>query len=335
MRVTITGGAGFLGLALAERLLAERAEVEGLCLTDQVPPPAGRPAVPSPGDGQGEGSGAEVEVVTGDLTGDGVLDRVIGEDTDVVYHLASVVSAGAEADFDLGYAVNLLGTLALLERCRRVGEERGRPVRVVFASSLATYGSGAGDPVDDGTAQRPETSYGVQKACGELLVNDYHRKGFVEGWTLRLPTVVVRPGKPNRAASGFASGIIREPLAGVDAVCPVTPETVMAVISPRRVVDGFTALLDLDVDAVGADRTILLPGLAMRVADAVAAVKDEAAGSGRTIGQVRFEPDPDIQRIVDSWPPAIVSARAEGLGMRGDSSVGAIVRQHIDDDPDR
>ncbi len=331
MRVTITGGAGFLGLALAERLLAERTDVDRLCLTDLAPPPAGRPATPASGDRDG----AEVEVVTGDLTTDGMLDRVIGPETDVVYHLASVVSAGAEADFDLGYAVNLFGTLALLERCRLVGEERGRPVRVVFASSLATYGSGAGDPVDDATAQRPETSYGVQKACGELLVNDYHRKGFIEGWTLRLPTVVVRPGKPNKAASGFASGIIREPLAGVDSVCPVTPETVMAVISPRRVIDGFAALLDLDADAVGADRTILLPGLAMRVADAVAAVEAEAAASGLTTGRVRFEPDPAIQRIVASWPPAIVSATAERLGMRGDSSVGAIVRQHIDDDPDR
>lgn len=334
MQVTITGGAGFLGVALAERLLAERAEVTSLRLADQVSPPAGRPRS---GSGSGSAPGADrVEVVTGDITDPGFVARSIGPETDVVYHLASVVSAGAEADFDLGYAVNLQGTLALLERCRRVGEERGRPVRLVFASSLATYGTAAGDPVDDATAQRPETSYGVQKACGELLVNDYHRKGFVEGWSLRLPTVVVRPGKPNLAASGFASGIIREPLAGVDAVCPVTPETVMAVISPRRVIDAFVGLLDVDRDAIGADRTVLLPGLAMRVGDAVDAVAEVAAEAGiGPIGQVRFEPDPHIQRIVGSWPPAIVSARAEALGMRGDSSVGAIVRHHIDDEPDR
>lgn len=323
MRITITGGAGFLGLALAERLLTDHDDLAVVRLVDQVEPPAER---------SGWLADPRVEVLTGDIVDPGFLDAAIDAETDVVYHLASVVSAGAEADFDLGYAVNLLGTLALLERCRRIGEGRGRPVRVVFASSLATYGTAAGDPVDDTTAQRPETSYGVQKACGELLVNDYHRKGFIEGWTLRLPTVVVRPGKPNLAASGFASGIIREPLNGVDVTCPVTPATVMAVISPQRVVDGFCRVLDLAPGDLGADRTVLLPGLAMRVSDAIDAVRAEAGG--RVVGRVRFEPDQAVQRIVDSWPPAIVSARAEALDMR-DSSVGAIVRQHIDHELDR
>lgn len=315
MRVTITGGAGFLGLALARRLLADRDDLDSLRLVDQAEaPPAAADVVADP----------RVEVLTGDLTDPAFLERAVDRPGDAVYHLASVVSAGAEADFDLGYAVNLAGSLALLERCRSLGG-----IRLVFASSLATYGSAAGDPVDDRTAQRPESSYGVQKACVELLVNDYHRKGFVEGWTLRLPTVVVRPGTPNRAASGFASGIIREPLAGLDAVCPVRPDTVMAVISPRRVIDAFARILDLESDALGADRAVLLPGLSMRVDEAIAAVRDEAGD--RPLGQVRFEPDPDVQRIVDSWPPALVSARAEALGMGGDSSVAAIVRQHIDD----
>jgi nucleoside-diphosphate-sugar epimerase len=322
VRVTITGGAGFLGLRLARRLLAERTDLERLLLVDQVAPPGGSgDVIDDP----------RVEVEVGDLADPRFVGRVVDDgDGLTVYHLASVVSAGAEQDFDLGYAVNLQGTLALLERCRALAAGAARPVRLVFASSLATYGSGAGDPVTDRTAQRPETSYGVQKACCELLVNDYHRKGFVEGWTLRLPTVVVRPGKPNLAASGFASGIIREPLAGVDAVCPVDPQTVMAVISPRRVIDAFARILDLPSDALGADRAVLLPGLPMRVSEALAATRAEAGD--RPLGLVTFEPDADIQRIVDSWPPSIRSDRADALGMGGDSSVAAIVRQHIDDE---
>lgn len=316
MQVTITGGAGFLGLALARRLLAERHDLDRLRLVDRADLPAAAADV---------GEDPRVEVLTGDLTDGSFLDRAIDRPGGTVYHLASVVSAGAEADFDLGYAVNLLGGLALLERCRALGA-----TRLVFASSVATYGSGAGDPVDDRTPQRPETSYGVQKACVELLINDYHRKGFIEGWALRLPTVTVRPGAPNRAASGFASGIIREPLAGVDTVCPVDPSTVMAVISPRRVIDAFCRILDLAPDALGADRTLLLPGLPMRVDEAIAAVRAEAGD--RPLGQVRFEPDPDVQRMVDSWPRSIVSERARALGVGGDSSVGAIVRQHIDDE---
>ncbi len=325
MHITITGGAGFLGVALARSLLASRSELSGLRLVDHVEP--SEAAADVVGD-------ERVDVLVGDLVDPDVVDEAIGPATDVVYHLASVVSAGAEADFDLGYRVNLLGTIGVLERARELGAGRDRPVRVVFASSLATHGSAAGGrTVDASAAQRPETSYGVQKACGELLVNDYHRRGFVEGWTLRLPTVVVRPGAPNRAASGFASGIIREPLTGVDTVCPVDPATVMAVISPRRVIDAFDRLLDLPGDALGADRTIPLPGLGMRVADAIAAVRAE--GGDRPLGTVRFDPDPEIQRIVDSWPARIESAPAEALGMGGDESVAAIVRQHIDDELDR
>lgn len=328
MQITITGGAGFLGLALARRLLADRNDLDTLRLVDQVAPPeAATELIDDP----------RVEVLVGDLTGTDFLDRAIDQPGGTVYHLASVVSAGAEADFDLGYAVNLLGGLALLERCRALGGD-GRPVRVIFASSLATYGSdpidGSTTGVDDRTAQRPETSYGVQKACVELLINDYHRKGFIEGWTLRLPTVAVRPGQANKAASGFASGIIREPLAGVDAVCPVDPSAVMAVISPRRVIDAFQRILDLHPDAIGPDRAILLPGLAMRVSEAVEAVEAAAVDrpAGRPPGQVRFEPDPSVQRIIDSWPPSVVSERARALGLGGDSSVAAIVRQHIEDE---
>ncbi len=316
-RTVITGGCGFLGRKLAERLHRDQPD-RPLVLVDQVGP-------------SGDWATAiDAESITGDLTEPGFVKAAIGPDTAAVFHLASVVSAGAEADFDLGYAVNLQGTLAVLERCRTIGVDAGRPPKLVFTSSLATFGSGVESPVDERTALRPETSYGVQKAACELLINDYSRRGFVDGRVLRLPTVVVRPGKPNLAASGFASGIIREPLSGTDSVCPVTADTVMAVISPRRVIDAFCRVLELDGADLGQERTILLPGLAMSMAEAVEATRVE--GQGRKLGRVTFEHDAEIQRIISSWPPSMVSKRAADLGFVGDSSVAAIVRQHIEDE---
>ncbi len=318
-RAVITGGTGFLGRKLAERLLVGWPDLERLTLADRAGPPDGWQL-----------DDPRVELVIGDLVDRGFVETVVGDDVDLVFHLASVVSAGAEQDFDLGYAVNLHGTIGLLERCRAVTAATGRRPMVIFASSVAAYGSGAGSPVGDATILRPESSYGVQKATGELLINDYHRKGFIDGRGLRLPTVSVRPGQPNLAASGFASGIIREPLDGVDCICPVSPDTVIAVISPRRVVDGFCRIATIDGDRLGVDRILLLPGLAMAVAEAIEAV--ERAGRGRELGRVTFDVDPDIQRLVDSWPPAIVSERAAALGFVGDDSVAAIVRQHIEDE---
>lgn len=325
MAVTvITGGAGFLGRKLAARLLADDADGSKQLLlvdqTDVIDPPWGE-------DGR-------VKTIVGDVSDRHFIREVIGGDVSQVFHLASVVSAGAEQDFDLGYVVNLQGTIDLLERCRVVGQQTGSVIQVVFTSSCAAYGSSAGKAVDDSTALRPETSYGVQKASCELLINDYHRKDFIDGRGLRLPTVSVRPGKPNLAASGFASGIIREPLQGTDMTCPVTADTVMAVISPSRVVDALVSVTELPVDALGSDRTLLLPGLPMSMQNAIDAVATEAEGHEAVaeVGTVSFVQDPDIQRIVDSWPSSIVSARAEELGFVGDSSVAAIVRQHILDE---
>ncbi len=319
-RTVITGGGGFLGRRLALRLLDDGFDGR-LTITDQAPLDDKRLAADQ-----------RVELLQGDVADPAFLDRLLGPDVDRVIHLASVVSAGAEADFDLGYTVNLRGTLSLLERCRTLSEGSREPVRVLFASSLATYGSSQGRPVDDSTSLRPETSYGVQKASCELLINDYSRKGFIDGRTLRLPTVVVRPGAPNRAASGFASGIIREPLSGIDMVCPVHENTVMAVISPRRVIDAFVTVDGLAAERFGPDRTVLLPGLAMSMTEAVAATETEGAAAGIVPGHVRFEPDPAVQRIIDSWPPETRSDRAHSLGLVGDSSVAAIVRQHIEDE---
>ena len=317
-RTLITGGCGFLGRKLAERLVADQPHID-LVLADRAPPPA-----------DWKLDHDRLELLTGDITDRSFIEQMMTDDVATVFHLASVVSAGAEQDFDLGYAVNLLGTIALLDRCREIADATGRQPMVVFTSSLATYGSGAGNPVVDATALRPETSYGVQKAAAELLLNDYHRKGFIDGRGLRLPTVVVRPGKPNLAASGFASGIVREPLQGIDTVCPVSADTVMAVISPRRVIDAFCRIVELDAAALGPDRTVLLPGLAMSMSEAIEATRAEAGG--RDLGTVSFLSDPDVQRIIDSWPPSIVAERAEALGLVGDRSVAAIVRQHIEDE---
>src|SRR6185295_9927717 len=210
-----------------------------------------------------------IAVVTGDIADRATVASLIVSGTDAVFHLAAIVSGQAEADTDLGYRVNLDGTRAVLDACRALGSTP----RLVFASSLAVYGGKLPAAVGDDTALTPQTSYGTQKAIGELLVNDYSRKGFIDGRALRLPTVVVRPGRPNRAASTFASSIVREPLTGRDAVCPVTPDTVMALASPRRIVAGLVHALDLAGEALGANRSLQLPGFSVSVGEMAEAVR--------------------------------------------------------------
>ena len=228
MRVVITGGCGFLGRRVALKLL-ERNDVGELLLFDNAPATLALPEDP------------RLRLVTGDVGDPATVRGVVCPGTSSIFHLAAVVSGEAEADTDLGYRVNLDGTRAVLDACRALGT----CPRVVFASSLAVYGGVLPPTVGDDTPLTPQTSYGTQKAIGELLVNDYSRKGFVNGRALRLPTVVVRPGRPNRAASTFASSMIREPLSGREAVCPVSPDTVMALASPRRVVDALLHAHDL------------------------------------------------------------------------------------------
>jgi nucleoside-diphosphate-sugar epimerase len=254
-----------------------------------------------------------------------VVRRVISTGTDSVFHLAAVVSGQAEADTDLGYRVNLDGTRAVLDACRALGT----CPRVVFASSLAIYG-GALPPADDETPLTPQTSYGTQKAIGELLVNDYSRKGFVDGRAVRLPTVVVRPGRPNRAASTFASSMIREPLAGREAVCPVSPDTVMALASPRRIVAGLVHAHDLPGGAFGASRSLQLPGFSVAVGEMAEAVR-RAQGS-EAYARIRWQPDPQIQRIISGWPRALHAPRAEALGFAADSGIDEVIQAFIEDD---
>jgi len=317
MRIVITGGCGFLGRRLAIRLLAEGSalgSVDQLVLFDNA-----APALPLPEDGR-------LSLVTGDIADRATVARLIAPGTDAVYHLAAIVSGEAEANPDLGYRVNLDGTRAVLDACRALGT---RP-RLVFASSLAVYGGALPPAVGDDTALTPQSAYGTQKAIGELLVNDYSRKGFVDGRALRLPTVVVRPGRPNRAASTFASSMIREPLAGRDAVCPVSPDTVMALASPRSIVAGLVHALGLPGDAFGASRSLQLPGFSVPVGEMAAALR--RAGGEAAYARLKWQPDAEIQRIVGSWPKALTAPRAEAMGFARDSGIDQVIAAFIEDD---
>ena len=313
MRIVITGGCGFLGQRVALQLLAQR-DVDGLVLFDNAPS-----TLPLPDD-------KRLKVVTGDIADREAVRRVISTGTDSVFHLAAVVSGQAEADTDLGYRVNLDGTRAVLDACRALGT----CPRVVFASSLAVYGGALPPAVGDETPLTPQTSYGTQKAIGELLVNDYNRKGFIDGRAVRLPTVVVRPGRPNRAASTFASSMIREPLAGREAVCPVSPDTVMALASPRRIVAGLLHAHDLPADAFGGSRSLQLPGFSVAVGEMAAAVG--RAGGEAAYARIYWEPDLQIQQIISGWPQGLQAPRAEALGFVADSGIDEVIQAFIEDD---
>jgi nucleoside-diphosphate-sugar epimerase len=323
MKVVITGGTGFIGKKLAQRLLARGSligsdgkdtPIDELVLFDVAPP-----TPPLRADNR-------LKIVTGDIADAATVRRLIDKHTGSVFHLAAVVSGQAEADTDIGLRVNLDGTRAVLEACRALGT---RP-RLVFASSLAVYGGEMPPEISDDTPLTPQTSYGNQKACGELLVNDYSRKGYIDGRSPRLPTIVVRPGRPNRAASTWASSIFREPLSGVEVVCPVTPDAVMALLSPRRLVAALERLHDLPAEALGYTRAVQLPGIAASVAEMVEALR--RAGGEAAVRRIRWEPDPVIQKIVAGWPRGISAPRAERLGLQADRTIDEIVQGFIEDD---
>jgi nucleoside-diphosphate-sugar epimerase len=322
MHVVITGGAGFLGGRLARHLLA------GASLSD----PAGRPhavssltlldvAMPA-----APIADPRVRNVIGDLADPRVVEEAVTRDTGSIFHLAAVVSGQAEADFDLGMRVNGDATRALLERCRALA----RPPRVVFASSLAVFGGPLPDPVPDDAPLMPQSSYGTQKAIGELLVYDMTRKGYIDGRSLRLPTVTVRPGKPNKAASSFASGIVREPLAGVEAVCPVSPQTAMWVQSPRSVIRNLLAGHEAPASAFAYRRSVNVPGLCVGVGRMVDALR-EVAGDA-VADRVVWQHDPAVDRIVSTWPARFDARFGASLGMRADADFASIVRAYIEDE---
>ncbi len=306
MRILITGGGGFLGHRLAEALLA-RESAARITLLDVAFPNAADP---------------RIATVAGDLASPEVLARALPPDTDAVFHLAAVVSGGAEADFDLGDHVNLDGTRALLEACRKLA----KPPRVVYASSVAAFGGTLPEVLDDSTTPTPQTSYGTQKVIGEYLVADFTRKGMMDGRSLRLPTIVVRPGKPNLAASSFASSIIREPLAGQPVDCPVPDTTGVWILSPQRVVQAFMHAHDLPAEAWPSSRVVNLPGITLTVREMLAAMARVAGPD--TVGRVRFVPDARIQSIVKTWPVRFRTDRALEMGFRPDDDFDAAVRQH-------
>ncbi|SOY45551.1 D-erythronate dehydrogenase [Cupriavidus taiwanensis] len=319
MNVLITGGAGFLGLQLA-RLLLQRGTLnldgkavafERLTLLDVVAP-------------QGLDD-ARVRVVTGDLSDPAVLRQAIDTDTGAVFHLAAVVSGQAEADFDLGMRVNLDASRALLETCRELGHKP----RVLFTSSVAVYGGELPPVVQDDTALNPQSSYGVQKAIGELLLSDYSRRGFVDGRVLRLPTISVRPGKPNAAASSFASGIIREPLSGVAANCPVAPQTPLWLLSPRAAVAALVNGIELAGERLGNRRVVNLPGLSVTAAGMVDALRRVAGDAVADL--VTWEREERVEKIVGTWPAAWNAERARALGFESDASFDEVIRAYMED----
>jgi nucleoside-diphosphate-sugar epimerase len=317
MRIIVTGGAGFVGTLLARRLLAgpvevgggEPADVDELVLADVVAPASDLAADP------------RVRAVTVDLATEA---DALG-DVDVIFHLAGVVSGAAEADFDLGMRTNLDGTRAVLEHARRQAE----PPVLVFSSSVAVFGPelGPAGVVGDDTLPQPQSSYGTQKFIGEQLVADYTRKGFARGRSVRLMTVAVRPGRPNAAASSFVSGIIREPLAGLRAPCPVPPDTPIVLSSPGRTLEGIlraAAVTDADW---GGRTAVNLPGLTTTPRD-MAAAMDRVAGHAAS-DLIDWTDDPAISAIVRNWPARFQTGRAQALGLRPDPSFDDIVRDYI------
>jgi nucleoside-diphosphate-sugar epimerase len=323
MHILITGGAGFIGNRLARRLLADN-QVR----TAAGPQPITRLTVLDHVAATGLPADPRVRVVTGDAADAALLDTLIADGVDMVFHLAAVVSVAAERDFDLGMTVNLHGTIALLEACRR----SGRKPLFIKASSAAVYGGPLPAEVGEDTALFPQTSYGMQKAVGERLVDDYSRKGFLDGRCLRLPTIIVRPGAPNMAASSFASSLVREPLMGRGFVCPVPRETAVCVLSVRRVVESFVHAAALQSAALGHTRAVQLPGLTMTVADMLAALAE--IGGRATVDRLSFAPQAEIIAIVKGWPVRFASARSAGLGFRADASARQIIADFVADELD-
>ncbi|MBK1660238.1 D-erythronate dehydrogenase [Paracraurococcus ruber] len=318
MQITILGGGGFLGRKLARRLAEEGAlggqAITGLTLFDlQAPPPLSAPF--------------PVRCLGGNIADPAAVKAAIPAGTGVVVHLAAVVSAQAEADFDLGLTVNLHGTLAVLQACRALAT----PPRVVFTSSVASFSGGQEARLEDDARQLPGNSYGAEKAIGELLLQDATRKGFLDAVNIRLPTVIIRPGRPNKAASSFVSAILREPLLGLETELPVPEEFAVWICSPRRAVDWFLHAMTMDTKPLGLDRGINLPGRSATVGKMLSALAEVAGPEARA--RVRHAPDPAIEAIVGTWPASFTAERARRLlGFSEQESLEELIQAFIEDD---
>jgi D-erythronate 2-dehydrogenase len=321
MHVLILGAAGMIGRKLTERLVADASlggrAIERMTLIDIVVPqlPAHAPF--------------PVVAEASDFTAPEAAERMLAGRPDVIFHLAAIVSGEAEADFDKGLRINLDGTRHLLDAIR--GEMAGHPPRVVFTSSIAVFGAPFADAIPDSFHHTPLTSYGTQKAICELLLADYSRRGFLDGIAIRLPTICVRPGKPNKAASGFFSGIIREPLNGAEALLPVSKDVRHWHASPRSAVGFLIHAATIDTGGLGVRRNLTMPGLSVTVGEQIASLR-RVAGD-RVAGRIRHEPDAVIARIVAGWPRNFDAAGAGSLGFKLlERDFDDIIRFHIDDE---
>ncbi|HEX4296906.1 MAG TPA: D-erythronate dehydrogenase [Devosia sp.] len=321
MHILVIGAAGMIGRKLTQALVATGKvgdrPIERLTLADIVGPEAPR-------------FDGAVETVATDLSAPGAAAAIIARRPDLIFHLAAIVSGEAEADFEKGYRINLDGTRQLLEAIRLEGAKSPYRPRLVFTSSIAVFGAPFPDAIGDEFFSTPLTSYGTQKAICELLLNDYSRKGFVDGVGIRFPTIAVRPGRPNLAASGFFSNILREPLSGKEAVLPVSREVRHWFASPRAAIGFLLHAASLDTAQLGWRRTLSAPGLSATVGDEIEALR-RAAGDG-AVRLIRDEPNETIARIVEGWPRNFDARRALALGFRAESSMDEIVRVHIEDE---
>ncbi|RVN75529.1 SDR family oxidoreductase [Sinorhizobium meliloti] len=322
MHVMVIGAAGMIGRKLVERLAAEPGslgrEIASLTLADVVEPPL-PPAFSS-----------LATTLAIDLSTEGSAERLISSRPDVIIHLAAIVSGEAEADFDKGYLVNLDGTRALFEAIRREGQRERYLPRVLFASSIAVFGQPFPEKIGDEFFTTPLTSYGTQKAICELLLADYTRRGFFDGIGIRLPTICIRPGKPNKAASGFFSNILREPLVGKEAILPVDEKVRHWFASPRSAVGFFIHAARMDTGVIGPRRNLTMPGLSALVGEEIEALA-RIAGQ-KAVSLIRREPDPVIQTIVSGWATDFDARRARELGFTAESNFDEIIRIHIEDE---
>jgi nucleoside-diphosphate-sugar epimerase len=319
VKVLVTGSAGFLGQRLTRALLdrgsltsstGQVEPIDEIVLLDATDPSA----VPAD---------RRVRTVKGDVAERAHLEELVDPETASIFHLAAVVSGAAEADFDLGMRVNLLATQHLLDICRA----RGHRPKVVFTSSVAVYGGTLPARPDDGTALTPLSSYGTQKAIGELLINDYSRRGFIDGRSLRLPTISVRPGRPNAAVSSFASGMIREPLNGETGICPVSSGTRLWLLSPATVIAALLVGHEIDGARLETNRSVIVPGISVTTGEMAAALARVAGAD--VAARIQWTRDPRVERVASTWPGALDDSRARGLGFPTDTSFEGIIRQYL------
>ncbi len=319
MNILIIGAAGMIGSKLTNRLIADGnlggKAIDKVILVDVVEPaaPADAPFA--------------IETMAADLSSPGVAATLVEKRADVIFHLAAIVSGEAEADFEKGYRINLDGTRFLFDAIQAAD---GYVPRVVFTSSIAVFGAPFPDAIPDEFHHTPLTSYGTQKAIGELILSDYTRRGFMDGIGIRLPTICVRPGKPNKAASGFFSSIIREPLAGQEVVLPVSEDVRHWHASPRSAINFLIHAAAIDGEKVGTRRNLTMPGLSVTVGEQIEALRRVAGDN--VVARIRREPDPVIMKIVEGWPRNFAPVRAPALGFRSETDFEQIIRAHIEDE---